>query len=474
MPTLYQRLGLRPFINARGTITTLGGSIMPAPVVEAMAEASRQFVHLNELHEKAGARIAELTGAEAAFVSSGAAGGMLLAGAACLTGTDARAIAQLPDVGDRPNQFVISLVDSHFYVHQGFCLSGGELVKVGTTQAVTIDDYVAGIGPKTAAVVYFLGSQPLSELPALVAAAHERNVPVIVDAAAQLPPRSNLTDLPAMGCDLSVFSGGKGLFGPQSSGLILGRKDLIAACHLNSNPHSAIGRGMKVGKEEICGLLRAVELFFEMDEAAVVAEWERRCRVVAEAVEGIAGIEASFTKAYENKFPPASPLVHLHFGDAAPLLGQRCCTRTRSRRTVDPRQRRRHRAQRWAANPLRRRSRKHRRPPPTHPNHRSQTMTEDKTTLTAAEVDAELQTLAGWSRDGIIISRDFVFTNFKDITSFLNHLTRTITEQNHHPDFSLDTGKRTIAVSVTTHSEGAVTRSDILFARTLNEWQPGS
>ena len=120
MPTLYQRLGLRPFINARGTITTLGGSIMPAPVVEAMAEASRQFVHLNELHEKAGARIAALTGAEAAFVSSGAAGGMLLAGAACLTGTDARAIAQLPDVGDRPNQFVISLVDSHYYVIRAF------------------------------------------------------------------------------------------------------------------------------------------------------------------------------------------------------------------------------------------------------------------------------------------------------------------------------------------------------------------
>ena len=99
-------------------------------------------------------------------------------------------------------------------------------------------------------------------------------------------------------------------------------------------------------------------------------------------------------------------------------------------------------------------------------------MTEDKTTLTAAEVDAELETLSGWSRDGIIISRDFVFENFKDITSFLNHLTKTITDQDHHPDFSLKTGKKTIAVSVTTHSEGAVTRSDVLFARTLNAWQP--
>ena len=319
MPTIYERLGLRTFINARGTITTLGGSVMPDEVVQAMAEASRNFVHLNELHEKAGARIAELTGAEGAFVSAGAASGLLLAGAACLTGTDTEAIGNLPDIGDRPNEFVISLVDSHYYVHQGFKVCGGELVKVGTQQAVTLDDYAAAINAKTAAVVYFLGSQPFDELPPIVAAAHAQNVPVIIDAAAQLPPRSNMTDLPAMGCDLTIFSGGKGLFGPQSSGLILGRKDLIEACHLNSNPHSAIGRGMKVGKEEICALLCAVELFFEMDEAAVVAEWERRCQVVAEAVADVEGIEVRFTKAYENKFPPASPLVHLHFSDAAPV-----------------------------------------------------------------------------------------------------------------------------------------------------------
>ena len=318
MSTIYQRLGMRTFINARGTITTLGGSIMPAEVVAAMVEASRSFVHLNELHQKAGDRIAELTGAEGAFISAGAASGLLLAGAAVLTGTDTEAIRNIPDVGDRPNEFAISLVDSHYYVHQGFRVCGGELVKVGTQQAVTLDDYKAAIGPKTAAVVYFLGSQPLAELPPIVDAAHAQNVPVIVDAAAQLPPRSNLTDLPAMGCDLAVFSGGKGLFGPQSTGLILGRKDLIEACHLNSNPNSAIGRGMKVGKEEICALLRAVELFFEMDEAAVVAEWERRCRVIADAVADIGGVEACFTKSYENKFPPASPLVHLHFSANAP------------------------------------------------------------------------------------------------------------------------------------------------------------
>ncbi len=317
MASIYERLGLRTFINARGTITTLGGSIMPAEVVEAMAEASRHFVHLNELHEKAGARIAELTGAEGAFICAGAASGLQLAGAACLTGEDIDAIQKLPDIGDRANEFVISLVDSHYYVHQGFVVCGGQLVKVGTRQTISAEDYANGISDNTAAVVFFLGSQPREDLPAIIEIAHARNVPIIIDAAAQLPPRSNLIDLTAMGADLVVFSGGKGLCGPQASGLVLGRADLVRACHLNSNPHSAVGRGMKVGKEEIAGLLKAVELFFEMDEEAVVAEWNRRCQLIAETTESTEGVKATFTKAYENKFPPASPLVHLHFTESA-------------------------------------------------------------------------------------------------------------------------------------------------------------
>ena len=125
-------------------------------------------------------------------------------------------------------------------------------------------------------------------------------MPVIVDAAAQLPPRSNLTDLPAMGCDLSVFSGGKGLFGPQSSGLILGRKDLIAACHLNSNPHSAIGRGMKVGKEEVMGLLTAVEVFLAKDEKEEYAEWRAQMEHIAQAAEAIDGVQAEVVDAKQH------------------------------------------------------------------------------------------------------------------------------------------------------------------------------
>ncbi|MDA0335792.1 MAG: aminotransferase class V-fold PLP-dependent enzyme [bacterium] len=315
---IYERLGVPTFINARGTITTLGGSVMPAEVVEAMAAASRSFVPLGELHDKVGARIAELTGTPAAFVCAGAASGMLLSGAACLTGTDSDAIAALPDTGGRPNQFIISLVDGHYYVHQGFRLCGGELIKVGSKQAVTTDDYRKALNKKTAAIVFFLGSQPVEQLAEVVAVAHAAGVPVIVDAAAQLPPKSNLTDLvTVVGADLVVFSGGKGLFGPQSSGLILGRKDLVQAAAQNSNPHSGVGRAHKVGKEEIVGLLRAVELFMEADEAATVAEWDRRCRVVGAIADEVEGVSADYTAAYENRFPPASPLVHLHFAEGA-------------------------------------------------------------------------------------------------------------------------------------------------------------
>ncbi|MBI3943634.1 MAG: aminotransferase class V-fold PLP-dependent enzyme [Chloroflexi bacterium] len=318
-PSIYSRLGLRTFINAYGTITTLGGSIMPAPVLEAMLDASRHYVQLEELLEKAGARIAQLTGAEAAFICSGAASGMLLSGAACLTGTDVEAVRGLPDVGDRPNEFVISLVDSHYYIHQGFRLAGGRLVKVGTPQHVTAADYAGGMTAKTAAAVFFLGSQPLEQLPEIIAVAHQQHVPVIVDAASQLPPRAFLKDLTGMGADLVVFSGGKGLYGPQSTGLILGRTELVRACALNSSPYSAIGRGMKVGKEEIAGLLRAVELFMEQDEAAVIRDWEHRCHTIEAAAHGVAGIRSEFQEAHTNRFPPACPLIHLHFLPAAPV-----------------------------------------------------------------------------------------------------------------------------------------------------------
>ena len=316
---IYQRLGIEPRINAYACMTTMGGSIMPDAVVEAMVQASRHHIPLEELQAKAGGRIAELTGAEAAFICAGAASGLLLAGAACLTGTDRKRIEALPETDGGRDEFVVSLVDPHEYVRQGFRVCGGKLVEAGTRQAVAPADYEAAIGERTAGALYFLGRQSDEELGEVIDIAHAAGVPVIVDAADQLPPCANLIKWTARGADLIVFSGGKGLSGPQSSGLILGRRELVEACRLNSSPYSAIGRGMKVGKEEIAGLLVAVELFMDRDEDAVLAEWERRCKHIGAAADGITGVRTVFLPPYSERIPPAVPHMVLELDAQAPL-----------------------------------------------------------------------------------------------------------------------------------------------------------
>jgi uncharacterized pyridoxal phosphate-dependent enzyme len=326
---LYEELGIRTFINAMGTITTIGGSIMPNEVTDAMVEASRHFVMLGEFQEKAGERIAALTGAEAAFICAGAASGMLLAGAACLTGTDTSAVEALPETAGRPNEFVISLVDSHHYIHQGFRVCGGVVVPAGTESGVSAREYAEVMTEKTAALVFFLGSQSKEDLAGVIDVAHRAGIPVIVDAAAQLPPKSNLTDITAMGADLVCFSGGKGLCGPQSSGLVLETKELVRAIALNSSPNSAIGRGMKVGKEEIAGLLKAVELFMVMDEDVVIVAWEQRCQVIGEVARQRRGIRFEYDPPYTQKFPPAALIARLCF-EAGPYSAERVNTELRS------------------------------------------------------------------------------------------------------------------------------------------------
>ena len=315
---LYAELGVDTYINAMGTITTVGGSIMAKEVTAAMEEASRNFVNLGALHDRAGERIASLTGAEAAYISAGAASGMMLAGAACLTGDDVSAVESLPETAGRPNEFVISIVDSHHYIHQGLRVCGGVVVVAGTESSANARDYDAVMTERTAAIVFFLGRQAKEDLASVVEVAHAAGIPVIVDAAAQLPPRSNFTDILATGADLVCFSGGKGLCGPQSSGLILGRKELVRACALNSSPNSAIGRGMKVGKEEIAGLLKAVELFMAMDEEALIAEWERRCHVIGGVAQQLQDIRFEYDPPYTQKFPPAVPIARLCFEESAP------------------------------------------------------------------------------------------------------------------------------------------------------------
>jgi len=288
--SVYEKLGVKRIINTKGCITTLGGSLMKPEVLEAMADASRHHVHLNELLTKASNRIAELTGAEAAFISSGAAACLLLTAAGCLTGTDESAVLKLPALSTNRNEFLVSIVDEHSYVYQAFRTSGGKVINVGDENNVTVEDYADAIGSNTAAILFFYGEQSKSQLVEVVALGKSKGIPVIVDAAAQLPPKSNLYDLVEIGADLIVFSGGKGIGGPQCSGIILGRKDLVDACAMNASPNSAIGRVLKVGKEEIVGLVTALEKFIETDENTLLNEWDNRVNTILKSANGLSNI----------------------------------------------------------------------------------------------------------------------------------------------------------------------------------------
>ena len=310
---IYEELGVRRVINAWGTKTVLGGSRMPPAVVEAMADAARSFVTLRELQERAGARIAELVGVEAAMVSSGAAGGILLAVAACIAGTDPAKVRRLPRVEGK-SEVVVGREEPN-YIYQAAEAGGAQLVHVGAPDRLDADDVAAAITDRTAAVflvVYMLDARygrgaATATIPSVARIARARGVPLIVDAAGELPPTSNFRRFLDEGADLVVFSGGKALRGPQASGVVVGRRDLIAACHANNNPHSAIGRPCKVGKEEIAGLVRAVQLYVARDEAAEMASWQERMRALAAGLAGLPGVETEVAPQREHNRPAIVP-----------------------------------------------------------------------------------------------------------------------------------------------------------------------
>jgi L-seryl-tRNA(Ser) seleniumtransferase len=280
--SIYDELGIRPLINASATLTRLGGSIMPPEVVEAMVDASRHFVNLDELQRRVGERIAELTGNEAAYVSCGAAAGLVLATAACVAGGDPAAIARLLDTTGLKNEVIIHKSHRNGYDH-AVRQVGVKVVEIGMALHTAPWELERAITPDTAAIFWFQGAMTgHGDLPleTVIEIANAHNVPVVVDAAAQLPPVENLWRFTQMGAALAVFSGGKDLRGPQSSGLIVGRQDLIEACRSNGSPNHSIGRPMKVGKEEMVGLLAAVKRYLTLDHEArasqdeeVVAGW---------------------------------------------------------------------------------------------------------------------------------------------------------------------------------------------------------
>ena len=290
--SVYEQFGVQPIINACGTVTRLGGAPMPPAVLEAFVSAASEWVTLEHMQAAASRRIAEVTGTEAGLVTSGSAASLTLGAAAILAGHSLRRIEMLPHCDDFPHELIIAREQRSGYDH-AIRASGARLVEVGFNEIVSNAgvrrteawEYEAVITDQTAGIVYGFAADSCPRLEELVDVAHRHNLPVLVDAAGEVPPRCNLTDIPALGADLVGFSGGKGIRGPQSTGILCGRRDLISSAALQmldmddhfelwdppaelidrtrlaGIPRHGIGRALKVSKEEIVALLTALDLF---------------------------------------------------------------------------------------------------------------------------------------------------------------------------------------------------------------------
>ena len=282
---VYKSLGVRPAITASGATTMYGGSKLRPEVYDAMNKASSVMVNIDELNIKAGEAIADMIGAEAAMITSGSGGGLILQAAACIAGSDPAKMSKLPDTTGMKNEIIIH--KSHRFAYdQLYRAAGAKLVDIGDGLRVHPWMLENAINENTAAVAYlhcnFVSRRALT-LKTVVEIAHSRNVPVIVDAASTLPPRSNFTKHIAEGADLVQFSGGKGVRGPQGTGILLGKKELIDAAYANASPHQFIGRGMKVAKEEIIGLVEALRIFLDEDENEQMERYQKMCEKVLDA-----------------------------------------------------------------------------------------------------------------------------------------------------------------------------------------------
>jgi D-glucosaminate-6-phosphate ammonia-lyase len=280
-PGIYQSIGVRPILNAKGTFTIISGSQSLPEVKAAMESASRHYVHLDELMAAVGKRLAELTQAEWGMVANGCAAALSHATAACIAGANPEKLQQLP----RLEAEVISPAYSRNVYDHAIRATGARMVTVRS-----LEEYQAAFTPKTAMVMILAGPGdrgPLG-LDKLAPIARQRKVPVLVDAAAErlTVPNIHLRD----GADLVAYSGGKCLRGPQAAGLLLGRKDLVQAAWVHSAPHHAFGRAMKAGKEEIIGMLAAVEAWVTRDHRAEWAEWESWLASIEQAVKAVPGV----------------------------------------------------------------------------------------------------------------------------------------------------------------------------------------
>ena len=308
---VIKELGVRRFINGGGAYTVLTASLMPREVWDAMTVASRQFCPLQDLHDAVGKRIAELTRNEAALVGAGAASAVAIGTAACVAGSDREKIRRLPDTRGMKNEVIIQKSHRNGYDHAARN-TGIRLIEVETAEELE-----SAIHSRTAMMLFlhmhkYDGKISAEEFARL---GKKHNVPTLVDAADSLPPVENLWNYTDVGFDLAAFSGGKGITGPQSAGILVGRKDLIKAGRLNSSPNSdSVCRISKVNKEEIVGMLVALEMYVNRDHEAVWREWEGRCDRIAGYVKGVSGVKA---ETIAKKLYSAVPHLHVTWDYAA-------------------------------------------------------------------------------------------------------------------------------------------------------------
>ena len=305
---VYDELGVPRVIHAGGPTTAHGGSLMLPGTFEAMAEAGRAFVPLDTLNRRIGDYIAEVTGAEAGMVVAGAAAGMVISMAACMTGTDVAAVRRIPDTTGLKDELVIQKLHRGPYSHM-YGFTGARFVEVGNVVSCLPEEMEAAITDRTAAVAYlFAPGNPRGglTLPQVAEIAHACGVPVIVDASMTVPPRDNLKRFIREGADLVAMSGGKVIRGPQATGLLYGRADLIEAAHLNNSPNHAIGRPSKIAKEEMVGLYAALRSYMDSDEEEMLREFHELVEIIVDDVGELDGVRATVEFDDDRYFVPTA------------------------------------------------------------------------------------------------------------------------------------------------------------------------
>lgn len=339
--TIFGELGVTELVNAAGTKTRYGGTRLRTEAGDAMRTVTDSFVRISDLQASASRLISDVTHAEAGYVVTGASAALTVGAAACIAGDDFGIMSRLPDTSGVANEIVMARAHRTGYDH-ALRLAGATIVDVGTSDRnlgtastnVELWEYEDAIDDETAAVAYVAKPTTQPPLSDVVDLAHDHDLPVIVDAAAELPPKANLSRFVEAGSDLVAFSGGKAIRGPQATGILAGRRDLIRSVALQQLdmdavsglwdppteffgdeppegvPRHGIGRGMKVGREELVGLVRALELFVEEDDDALLSEWQERATRMADRLRGRPGVTVTVSAA-DDPITPSSAVVRL-------------------------------------------------------------------------------------------------------------------------------------------------------------------